>query len=202
MATEKNHQSTIVATSPGCTTSTDEKMEQHELRNSTEDQKTNTTSDNTLKKVELKDDNTAEKEPPSSSMNKKLTRKEMSNNSSETEDTKPLSVDNASKPAAVVNPYKRHKSMNTEETRQQSMTTKEHNDSATERSAVMLPQWTCQKNETHQALIFSIHFQEKKTNSPQTKPTSLLVEGYAFYENIIGVAHRKTNGEEAFNLTL
>ena len=66
----------------------------------------------------------------------------------------------------------------------------------------MLPQWTCQKNKTHQPLIFSIHFQEKKTNSPRTKPTSLLVEGYAFYENIIGVAHRKTNGEEAFNLTL
>ena len=42
----------------------------------------------------------------------------------------------------------------------------------------------------------------KKRNSPRTKPTSLLVQGYAFHENIIGVAHRKTNGEEAFNLTL
>jgi hypothetical protein len=30
----------------------------------------------------------------------------------------------------------------------------------------------------------------------------LLVEGYAFHDDIIGVAHKKTTGEEAFNLTL
>ena len=31
---------------------------------------------------------------------------------------------------------------------------------------------------------------------------SLKVEGYAFHDDIIGVAHLKHNGEEAFNLTL
>lgn len=30
----------------------------------------------------------------------------------------------------------------------------------------------------------------------------LLVEGYAFHDNIVGIAHRKNTGEEAFNLTL
>ena len=42
----------------------------------------------------------------------------------------------------------------------------------------------------------------KKINSPRTTRMSLKVEGYAFHDDIIGVAHLKQNGEEAFNLTL
>ena len=43
---------------------------------------------------------------------------------------------------------------------------------------------------------------KKGRGLPGTGPITLLVEGYAFHDDIIGVAHRKSNGDEAFNLTL
>ena len=44
--------------------------------------------------------------------------------------------------------------------------------------------------------------QKKNKNLPRTTRMSLKVEGYAFHDDIVGVAHLKQNGEEAFNLTL
>ena len=42
----------------------------------------------------------------------------------------------------------------------------------------------------------------RKKDLPRSKAMSMLVEGYAFEDDIIGVCHRKINGEEAFNMTL
>ena len=43
----------------------------------------------------------------------------------------------------------------------------------------------------------------KKSNArKQVLPVEMLVEGYAFFDDIIGVAHRRNNGEEAYNLVL
>ena len=44
--------------------------------------------------------------------------------------------------------------------------------------------------------------QKKSRSLPRPTRMSLKVEGYAFHDDIIGVAHLKHNGEEAFNLTL
>ena len=60
---------------------------------------------------------------------------------------------------------------------------------------------TPQKQETPNINIMNTS-RKKSKNSPLSGPVTLVVEGYAFHDDIIGVSHRKSNGDEAFNLTL
>jgi hypothetical protein len=50
--------------------------------------------------------------------------------------------------------------------------------------------------------IMNISPKKKAAISRNKDPVHLLVEGYAFHDDIIGVAHRKDDGGEAFNLVL
>lgn len=58
------------------------------------------------------------------------------------------------------------------------------------------------KRNTEHINIMNSGQKRTKTNVQKDAQIHLLVEGYAFYDDIIGVAHKKTTGEEAFNLTL
>ena len=49
--------------------------------------------------------------------------------------------------------------------------------------------------------IMSVNKKTKK-NEPVIPKQPLRVEGYAFHDNIIGIVHRKNDGEDAFNGTL
>ena len=42
----------------------------------------------------------------------------------------------------------------------------------------------------------------KKTKPPNLSSTTMKVEGYAFHDDIVGVTHRRSDEEDAFNLRL
>ena len=58
------------------------------------------------------------------------------------------------------------------------------------------------KRKTPNINVMNIGTKKDRKEKQQPQGIKLLVEGYAFHDDIIGVAHRKSNGEEAFNLTL
>ena len=86
----------------------------------------------------------------------------------------------------IVNPYTRKSSTN--------ITQSEH---TAETSTTCMPQ----KRKTPNINIMNTAT-KKTRDSPKSTRMSMKVEGYAFHDDIIGVAHLKNNGEEAFNLTL
>ena len=43
---------------------------------------------------------------------------------------------------------------------------------------------------------------KKKKKSPQGTKTTMRIQGYAFEDDIIGLTHVRSDGEDAFNLTL
>ena len=58
------------------------------------------------------------------------------------------------------------------------------------------------KRTTSELNIMNTPPKKKSATSVNRQPVSLLVEGYAFYDDVIGVAHRRSDGREAFNLVL
>jgi len=58
------------------------------------------------------------------------------------------------------------------------------------------------KRKTPNISVMNVVSKKNKKENQQVQGIKLLLEGYAFHDDIIGVAHRKNNGEEAFNLTL
>ena len=58
------------------------------------------------------------------------------------------------------------------------------------------------KRNMHSLNIMNTSSNKRVVTSKNTDEVRMLVQGYAFEDHIVGVAHRQNNGEEAFNIVL